>query len=102
MLEESILERAERGRCAPVLPGEISAHRGEGQAVQPPRIEIIPARPAVCGDAPTSLEVLVRITPPLPEIHILRPPINLGLVLDRSGSMSSDRKMEHAREAAIF
>jgi len=70
--------------------------------VPPPRLEIIPARPAVCHDAPTVLDILVRITPPLPEIHVLRPPINLGIVLDRSGSMSSGRKMAHAREAARF
>jgi Ca-activated chloride channel family protein len=70
--------------------------------VQPPRIELIPARPAVCRDTATILELLVRITPPLPEIHILRPPINLGIVLDRSGSMGEGQKMEHAREAAIF
>ena len=44
----------------------------------------------------------MRITPPLPEIHVLRPPINLGIVLDRSGSMSEGRKMEHAREATVF
>jgi len=70
--------------------------------VPSPRLEVIPARPAVCHDAPTVLDILVRITPPLPEIHVLRPPINLGIVLDRSGSMSSGRKMAHAREAARF
>src|SRR5271165_6054751 len=70
--------------------------------MQPPRIELIPARPAVCREAATTLDVLVRITPPLQEIHILRPPINLGIVLDRSGSMSTGAKMENAREAAIF
>src|SRR5262249_23567619 len=32
----------------------------------------------------------------------LRPPINLGIVLDRSGSMAAGQKIEHAREAAIF
>jgi Ca-activated chloride channel family protein len=68
----------------------------------PPRIEIIPARPAVCRDQAAVLDVLVRIIPPVPEIHFLRPPINLGIVLDRSGSMAAERKMEHAREAAIF
>jgi Ca-activated chloride channel family protein len=70
--------------------------------MQPPQIELIPGRPAVRDDEATILDVLVRITPPLPEIHVLRPPINLGLVLDRSGSMSEGRKMEHAREATIF
>jgi Ca-activated chloride channel homolog len=70
--------------------------------MQPPRIEIIPARPAVCRDEATVLDVLVRIISPVPEVHFLRPPINLGIVLDRSGSMTTERKMEHAREAAIF
>ena len=64
--------------------------------------ESFQSRPAVCHDAPTVLDILARITPPLPEIHVLRPPINLGIVLDRSGSMSSGRKMSHAREAARF
>jgi Ca-activated chloride channel family protein len=50
----------------------------------------------------TSLDVLIRIIPPAPEVHFVRPPINLGLVLDHSGSMSTGRKMAHAREAAVF
>lgn len=70
--------------------------------MRPPRIEIIPARSAVRRDAATTMEVLVRIVPPLQEVHILRPPINLGIVLDRSGSMGEGRKMEQAREAAVF
>ncbi len=70
--------------------------------MQPPLIELIPARPALRDDAATTLDILVRITPPLPEIHVLRPPINLGIVLDRSGSMSEGRKMEHARHATVF
>jgi Ca-activated chloride channel homolog len=74
----------------------------EWKTMQPPRIEIVPARPAVCRDEASVLDVLVRIIPPVPEVHFLRPPINLGIVLDRSGSMTTERKMEHAREAAIF
>jgi hypothetical protein len=31
-----------------------------------PRIELIPARPAFCSDESIVLDVLVRITPPLP------------------------------------
>jgi Ca-activated chloride channel family protein len=70
--------------------------------MQPPLIELIPARPAVRGVAATTLDVLVRITPPQPDVHVLRPPINLGIVRDRSGSMGEGRKMEHAREATVF
>jgi Ca-activated chloride channel homolog len=67
-----------------------------------PRIEMIPIRGALRSDASTTLDVLVRITPPTPEVHFVRPTINLGLVIDRSGSMSTARKMAHAREAACF
>lgn len=67
-----------------------------------PRIELIPARPAVCSDEAIVLDVLVRITPPPPEVHFPRTPLNLALVLDRSGSMAEGRKMPFAREAAAF
>jgi len=70
--------------------------------MQPPKIEIIPARSAVCSEKAITLDVLVRIIPPVPDVHFLRPPVNLGIVLDRSGSMAAERKMEHARTAAEF
>jgi Ca-activated chloride channel family protein len=67
-----------------------------------PKIEIIPVKGTLRSDGPTTLDVLVRIVPPTPEVHFVRPPINLGLVLDRSGSMAGARKMDYAREAASF
>jgi len=67
-----------------------------------PRIELIPARLAVCSDAEVVLDVLVRITPPRPEVHFPRAPLNIALVLDRSGSMAEGKKMPFAREAAAF
>ena len=67
-----------------------------------PTIDIIPARDAVRSDGTTTLDVLVRITPATPEVHFIRPTINLGLVLDRSGSMAEGKKMAYAREAASF
>jgi len=67
-----------------------------------PELEVVPLRRAVRSDMATTLDVLVRISPPAPEVHFVRPPINLGLVLDHSGSMSTGKKMSYAREAAAF
>jgi Ca-activated chloride channel family protein len=67
-----------------------------------PRIELIPVRHAACSDAEIALVVLVRITPPLPDVHFPRSPLNIAIVLDRSGSMSEGKKMRFAREAAAF
>jgi Ca-activated chloride channel homolog len=65
-----------------------------------PTIEIIPLRPALCPGA--TLDVLLKITPPVPDAELARPQLNLGLVLDRSGSMGSRNKMAFARDAAVF
>jgi Ca-activated chloride channel family protein len=67
-----------------------------------PKFELIPLKPAVRSDTATTLDVLVRITPPAPEVHFVRPPINLGLAIDRSGSMAGARKMNYAIQAACF
>ena len=67
-----------------------------------PRIELVPSRAAVCNDETVTLDVLVRITPELPEIHFPRPRLNLSLVLDRSGSMAEGKKMPYARQAAVY
>lgn len=56
-----------------------------------PTVEVYPLRPAVRSDAPTTLDVLLRIVPPVPEAKSDRPPLNIGLVLDRSGSMGGDK-----------
>jgi Ca-activated chloride channel family protein len=67
-----------------------------------PLIELIPLRPAVRADAPVTLDVLVRVTPPAPAVRPERPALNLGLVLDRSGSMAARNKLDFARQAAIY
>jgi Ca-activated chloride channel family protein len=67
-----------------------------------PTIELVPLRPAVRSDAPTILDVLIRITPPASETTAARPALNLGLVIDRSGSMAGQNKIGFAKEAASF
>lgn len=67
------------------------------------RLEVVPIRPAVCADGSTVLEVLVRVLPPARATHDrVRPPLNLALVLDRSGSMAGARKLPYAIEAACY
>ncbi len=67
-----------------------------------PFIELIPLRQAVRADGPCSLDVMIKITPPAGELNAARPALNLGLVLDRSGSMEASNKINFARDAAIF
>lgn len=66
-----------------------------------PQIELIPLRAAIASDQPTTLDVLVKINPPPLETDLNRPPINLGLIIDRSGSMAG-RKIEFARQSASY
>lgn len=46
---------------------------------------------------------VIKVSLEAPAMHerVVRPPVNLVVVLDRSGSMSSGGKLEKAREAAI-
>jgi Ca-activated chloride channel homolog len=66
-----------------------------------PQIELIPLHPVVCSDRPSTLDVIVRITPPARPVNPKRPPLNLGFVLDRSGSMHGD-KISYARQAIVY
>ncbi len=57
-------------------------------------------RPLVLRGDTRPLYILVRFTAPEIAVTGDRPPVNLSLVLDRSGSMSDAGKIEYLREAA--
>jgi Ca-activated chloride channel family protein len=64
-------------------------------------LEWIPDRPALTCDQACTLDVLVRITPPRQARNQERLPLNLVLVIDRSGSMNGV-KIDLTRQAAAL
>lgn len=68
--------------------------------MQAPQIELLPLQAALSSDSPTILDVVVKIIPPQPESNLQRPHLNLGLVIDRSSSMSVKQRLVYAKAAA--
>lgn len=66
-----------------------------------PSVQLIPLRGAIASDASTTVDLIIRIMPTVPETSLKRPKLNLGLVIDRSGSMSG-QNINYARKAAIY
>lgn len=57
----------------------------------PARLELIPMREGVLAQGQSTIDLLVRILPPELAHKPKRPPLNLCLVLDRSGSMAGPK-----------
>ena len=67
-----------------------------------PQVAFITERAKLVAAREQTLDMLIRITPPAaPEETAKRPPLNLSLVLDRSGSMQGE-KMVRACEATQY
>ena len=69
---------------------------------QYPKIEFFTTREKLLAGREQTVDLLIRITPPDVDLeNTKRSPLNLSIVLDRSGSMGGV-KMVHAREAAMY
>lgn len=66
-----------------------------------PTLSLIPMYKAIAAGRSLTLDILIKIVPPSVQQPIERPPLNLGFVLDRSGSMGG-AKIEYARQATAY
>jgi Ca-activated chloride channel family protein len=74
-----------------------------GAMIEPirPEIAIIPITGKAGAEGASEMDYLLRLSVPEIEISGKRPLLNLGLVLDRSGSMGG-RKLQNAKMAAAY
>ncbi|MEM8602757.1 MAG: VWA domain-containing protein [Cyanobacteria bacterium P01_H01_bin.121] len=66
-----------------------------------PSLRLIPMHAAIAAGRSVTLDVLVKIEPPPLDLPKQRPPLNLGFVLDRSGSMHG-QKIKYAGDAIAY
>ena len=67
-----------------------------------PTIELMTEKAKLVKGGRQKVDLLIRITPPEPDAAgSKRPKLNIGIAVDRSGSMGGP-KMDHAREAAKY
>jgi Ca-activated chloride channel family protein len=68
-----------------------------------PAVVITPRRPAVLSGFDNTVDLLVRVqAPPAPQVSAERSPLNLAIVLDRSGSMEGPPLHEAKRCAGMI
>jgi Ca-activated chloride channel family protein len=70
-------------------------------SVAQPKIEVFTERAKLAAGREQTVDVLVRVHPPEIVVGVSRRRLNLGVVLDRSGSMGGE-KMQRAIEAAGY
>ena len=64
-------------------------------------LNVDPEQPVMAADCRQDAMIRIELAAPPPEQTADRAKVNLSIVLDRSGSMQSDNKLQKAREAAI-
>jgi Ca-activated chloride channel family protein len=86
--------------CAAALFGAIPLCSCSQSLEDPIRLRVDVDRPVLCAGATERAVIKISLDGARPIRHGWRPPVNLALIIDRSGSMSGE-KIAKAREAAL-